>query len=83
MVQPSTSKASTSEDGAAVESDTLLEGIGKTNKPSLSSEEDKNEDDDLLSKFTFSMQELSKEFFFFFQCCVHLTEFSASLEFHC
>lgn len=49
--QPSTPKVSGHEDGTAVESDTLLEGMRKTTKPSLSSEDDKNEDDDLLSKY--------------------------------
>uniref|UniRef100_A0A2C9KCS1 Uncharacterized protein n=1 Tax=Biomphalaria glabrata TaxID=6526 RepID=A0A2C9KCS1_BIOGL len=49
--QASTStKANVPDDGTTVETDTLLEGIAeKTAKPSLSSEEDKNEDDDLLS----------------------------------
>ncbi|XP_059154742.1 histone-lysine N-methyltransferase 2C-like isoform X4 [Physella acuta] len=49
--QASSSKTAVAEDASVVESDTdMLEGINeKTAKPSISSEEDKNEDDDLLS----------------------------------
>ncbi|CAL1526049.1 unnamed protein product, partial [Lymnaea stagnalis] len=52
--QASTSKTPVPEDSTAVvEPDTLLEGIDeKGTKPSLSSEEDKNEDDDLLKWFS-------------------------------
>ncbi|GFN93146.1 histone-lysine N-methyltransferase [Plakobranchus ocellatus] len=44
-------KTSGPEDASGVEASSLLEGISceKTTKPSLSSEDDKNEDDDLLS----------------------------------
>ncbi|KAH9514337.1 hypothetical protein Btru_028795, partial [Bulinus truncatus] len=48
--QATAAKVNVQGDGSSVEADTLLEGIGeKSAKPSLSSEEDKNEDDDLLS----------------------------------